>query len=282
MAAEEKKTKKKKSDGDSGPEKESTKQESSNAGTSSGHFKSKRIYRSNTDKMLGGVCGGLAEYFELDPTLVRILAVCGLIFGGFAFPAYIIAWIIIPESDVYQESSSSGSTTFSRSGNSSPMMGLIGGGLLLFFGMSMLFDNFDMFHYFPRWMRSFYSFETFFGMFLIGIGCYIVYNMMNKKAENVDPVTGEAQPKDENVTGDTSNKNYANFDSSRTLYRSRTDRKMSGVCGGIGEYFAIDPTLVRIAWVVGSIFSGGFPGVILYIVMAVIVPETPILREESA
>lgn len=51
--------------------------------------------------MLGGVCGGLGKYFDLDPTLVRLLWVLGFLVTG-CFPmfiAYIIAWVIIPEDD---------------------------------------------------------------------------------------------------------------------------------------------------------------------------------------
>jgi len=59
----------------------------------------KRLYRSEKDKMIGGVCGGIAEYFALDPTLVRlgyiVLSVFTVIFSGVL--AYIILWIIVPQ-----------------------------------------------------------------------------------------------------------------------------------------------------------------------------------------
>lgn len=57
----------------------------------------KRLYRSRKEKMIGGVCGGLAEYFEIDPVIVRILFVVAVFMGGSGFLAYIICWIIIPE-----------------------------------------------------------------------------------------------------------------------------------------------------------------------------------------
>lgn len=57
----------------------------------------KKLYRSNTDKMIGGVSGGIAEYFEIDPTIVRILFVLAVFFGGGGIRAYIILWIIVPE-----------------------------------------------------------------------------------------------------------------------------------------------------------------------------------------
>ncbi len=58
----------------------------------------KRLYRSERSKVLGGVCGGLGEYFDLDPTLIRLFAVLALFFSdGAVFIAYIVAWIVMPE-----------------------------------------------------------------------------------------------------------------------------------------------------------------------------------------
>ncbi len=57
----------------------------------------KRLYRSTREKMIGGVCGGMAEYFEIDPVLIRILFVVATFVGGSGILAYIICWIIIPE-----------------------------------------------------------------------------------------------------------------------------------------------------------------------------------------
>jgi phage shock protein PspC (stress-responsive transcriptional regulator) len=57
----------------------------------------KRLFRSKKDKMFGGVCGGMADYFNIDPVIVRICWLL-LMFGvGFGLLAYIIGWIIIPE-----------------------------------------------------------------------------------------------------------------------------------------------------------------------------------------
>lgn len=56
----------------------------------------KRLYRSNKDKVLGGVCGGIAEYFSIDPVIVRLLLVVFALAYGTGILAYLIAWIIIP------------------------------------------------------------------------------------------------------------------------------------------------------------------------------------------
>ncbi len=60
-------------------------------------FKGKRLYRSRKERMLAGVCGGIAEYFEVDPPIVRLAWVLFTFAGGAGLVAYIIAWIIVPE-----------------------------------------------------------------------------------------------------------------------------------------------------------------------------------------
>ena len=57
----------------------------------------------------------------------------------------------------------------------------------------------------------------------------------------------------------------------KQLCKSNTNRKIAGVCGGIGEYFGIDPTLVRLGFVALSLFGGG--GLVVYIIAAIIMPE---------
>lgn len=58
----------------------------------------------------------------------------------------------------------------------------------------------------------------------------------------------------------------------KRLYRSRSDRMIAGVCGGLAEYFGVDPTLVRLAFVV-ALFYG--PGPLAYLIMMIVVPEEP-------
>lgn len=59
----------------------------------------------------------------------------------------------------------------------------------------------------------------------------------------------------------------------KRLYRSKYDRKISGVCGGIAEYFGIDPTIVRLVWALFALFAGA--GIWAYIISALIIPEEP-------
>jgi len=57
----------------------------------------KRLVRPREGRKLAGVCAGLGEYFDIDPTLIRVLWLLAVIFGGTGILAYIIAWIVMPE-----------------------------------------------------------------------------------------------------------------------------------------------------------------------------------------
>jgi phage shock protein C len=61
----------------------------------------------------------------------------------------------------------------------------------------------------------------------------------------------------------------------KRLYRSRSERKLAGVCGGVGEYLEADPTVVRVVFLLGTIMTGFFPGIFIYFVLALIMPEEP-------
>jgi phage shock protein PspC (stress-responsive transcriptional regulator) len=58
---------------------------------------SKRLYRSTTNRKIAGVCGGLGEYFDVDPTIIRIVWVALALGAGVGLIAYIIFWIVVPE-----------------------------------------------------------------------------------------------------------------------------------------------------------------------------------------
>ena len=57
----------------------------------------KRLKRSNTDKMLSGVCGGLAKYLEVDSTLIRLAFAFAAVFAGTGILIYLIMWIVMPK-----------------------------------------------------------------------------------------------------------------------------------------------------------------------------------------
>ena len=67
----------------------------------------------------------------------------------------------------------------------------------------------------------------------------------------------------------------------KRLYRS-SDKQLAGVCGGIGEYFDIDPTLIRLAWIILTILTGIMPGIIGYVIAAMVIPNAPkVIKKEG-
>jgi phage shock protein PspC (stress-responsive transcriptional regulator) len=81
--------------------------------SASGYSAPRRLYRVTSEKRIAGVCSGLARYFEVDVTLVRLLVVAGtLCSGGLGLLAYIAAWIVMPrENEVAPSRSTAGAST---------------------------------------------------------------------------------------------------------------------------------------------------------------------------
>ncbi len=62
----------------------------------------KKLARSRTDKKIAGVCGGFAEYFDIDPTVMRVIWVLMAVFAGWGILGYLVAWIVMPEAPLTQ------------------------------------------------------------------------------------------------------------------------------------------------------------------------------------
>ncbi|MFH1192975.1 MAG: PspC domain-containing protein [Candidatus Jorgensenbacteria bacterium] len=59
----------------------------------------------------------------------------------------------------------------------------------------------------------------------------------------------------------------------KKLYRSETDKVFAGVIGGLGEYFGVDPVVLRLAWIAIAVFTGIIPGIVVYILAFLVVPR---------
>ena len=132
----------------------------------------KRLYRSRNDKMVAGVCGGLGKYFDIDPTLVRIVMVV-LLFSGVGFLAYILAAIIIPEEPYdYEDDDDEDVEIFDKDGKKVKMHDesraektrKILGYVFIAIGALTLFDMFFV-HIQPGMIV---------GLALLGLGAYIL------------------------------------------------------------------------------------------------------------
>jgi len=221
----------------------------------------KRLYKSRTDRVIAGVCGGVGEYFNIDPVLVRIVWVLLSVLGGSGILAYIIGIVIIPEAPESAVEEAEVKKSRTRRTSSQTVWGII----LITIGLIVLLNQFDVFRYFSS--RFWYiSWSVIFPIFLVILGAIILFRRRAQKAE--EDKTAEAEP--------TESEHGTN-----RLYRLRNERKLAGVCAGLAYYLNIDPTIVRLLWVIGVFATGGV-AILLYIIMAVVLPESDVTFEEES
>lgn len=208
----------------------------------------KKIRRSKNDRVLGGVCGGISEYFDLDPAIVRIVWIFFTLFGGSGILAYIIALMIIPDTLTNNEDSPKRINQYFSKIN-------IWGILLIIVGCILLFQHGDLIGL--VWHKFWESgLNVLFSVTLIGLGIYVLINRRSKIAETLSEGMATAP-----------------------IHLSIHDKKLAGVCAGIGESMAIDPVIVRVLWVFGTVISGGI-GVLLYILLALVLPKDTLTSTE--
>jgi len=220
----------------------------------------KRLYKSRDDRVIAGVCGGVGEYFNIDPVLIRILWVVLAILGGSGILAYLVGMIIIPEPPEgasHREPEPRASVEKSRRSTSQTVWGVV----LIIIGFIVLMDQYHVFRFFsPDFWRI--SWGIIFPVFLIIIGAIVLFR--HKETESHQHI--EFSEDDEN----TKKREPLNIPS--TLMRSKKDRKLAGVCGGMGYYLKIDPTIIRLLWIIGTFATGGV-AILVYIILAIVLPE---------
>ena len=104
----------------------------------------KKLQRPPDSAMIGGVCAGIADYFAVDPTWIRLLAVLLIFASGFGLVAYVIAWVVIPRGALAPTNDSSTATADRVTHSATaPSRGIafIPGLILILAGMAFLFDN---------------------------------------------------------------------------------------------------------------------------------------------
>ena len=224
----------------------------------------KRIYRSQSDKVMGGVCGGFAEYLNIDALMIRIIWAIAFFVGGVGLLAYIACWIIIPENP---SQAKDGGKSDGKSTNTS----LVWGFVLILIGACFLFREFNWFNFYPfhwswhfpgRWLWNF-RFDLLLPIALIVIGVIYLF-----KVSKSDKQTSEVKKKQTPGGKTMANK----------LMRSINDKMIGGVCGGLAEHFNIDPSLVRVGFVLVTFASGILFGIVAYIVMMIVVPEETVVE----
>jgi phage shock protein C len=224
----------------------------------------RRLYRSQTNKVIAGVCGGIGEYLNIDPTLIRIGVLVLTIFGGSGILLYIVAFFVMPEGPVARTVSHDGSPSSAGTashGNSPSTAAMVLGGFLILIGGMILMDNLDIISF--HQLRHL-SWDFLFPALLILAGVFALTRKRNvpPAAQPAGPSSApEAPPAEQSVPP-----------GPKTLKRSVRDRKLFGICGGLGEYFEVDPTIIRILYIVFTFLSGG-AGVVIYFILFFVVPE---------
>jgi phage shock protein C len=229
------------------------------------------LYRHPSHQLVGGVCGGIADYLNIDPVLVRILwIVLTLGTAGGGFLAYLTLWLLLPVGT-------------SRTGLQEPATLELNernvqraGGLLIGLGVLWLLANVGIL---PWLWNAFWSVMSilFWPALLIGAGLLLIKNQKEWRASFVawrERVRSSVRERSNGVKIDrTAMKSGLSQAKQRIpLKRSRSERMLLGVCGGIAETFNVDPNLVRLFWILFSIGSIG-TGAVVYAIFGLILPE---------
>ncbi len=207
---------------------------------------SKKLYKSNDDKMWDGVCAGLAKYFEINPAVIRlaflVLTFCDLI----GLLVYVCGMVLLPREPVTELNSQAESKRVVNNG-------LFWGSALILIGGILLLDRLDLFEW--RWYWRHFGWRYLVPTAMIVMGLIIIFS---RNARSFG----------------------ANFSGFSGIHRQMNNRKIFGVCSGLAYAWNVDVSAIRMAWVLATFIL--FPlGVLLYFVLAVILPRETIKPAEN-
>ncbi len=227
------------------------------------------LYRHPEEKMIGGICGGLGDYFRIDPILVRIMwIVLTLGTAGAGLFAYAALWLLLPVGTA--KAGQHAPATLELNERNVERAGL----LLVICGALWLLANLGIL---PALWSVFWRVIglLFWPVLLIGAGFLMLKNQRAWRGR----FSSARDKMQSGKTRATSSLNRASVKSSLRrakssipLKRSREDRLVFGVCGAIGKAIGLDANLVRLIWVAFAIGSVG-TGVLVYVLIGWILPE---------
>ena len=224
--------------------------------------KVKRLYKSRTERMIDGVCGGVAEYIGVDPVLVRIAFLILVFAGGIGVVVYIIGMILIPAGSV--PVTAAGETPKPERSTDSTAR-IIGIGFVVLGGI-LLLGNLGL-SFWDHWWGL--SWSVIGPILVIAAGVALILRSPRVGGSAVAPGVDTSAGASNVATG------------TERLYRSRLDRKFLGICGGLGVYLSVDPTILRLLFVVSAVASFGGT-VLLYLITAIIIPAEPVAAARPA
>ena len=186
----------------------------------------KRMERSGSDKLITGVCAGIAKYFDAEPSIIRMIAMLTLLLGVWSVAAYLIASYLIPkEQDPYKLSFDE--KAIQKKINFRTVLS----GTMILCG---IYFGFGSFGFFAPWEVFIFSNSFLIPVVSIGFGIFLLTKF---EKENVveDLIVTEK------------------------FYRSKKDKKVFGVCGGLAEYLNnTEATTIRVLLLLGTVLTLGF------------------------
>jgi len=204
-----------------------------------------RLYKSRKNRVIDGVCGGLGEYLDIDPTLIRVGWVILTLLWGTGIVAYLVAMIVMPrraEEEVESEIEEG------KGLDSSKWWGI----LLIVVGLVLLINA-----YVPQYQHLWFWWRpmgrVLWPLFLVVIGLWILGKQLHKSTMEQEQRAATAGAR-------------------KKLYRSSSERMVAGVCGGLADFWRADPSIVRIIWVLVTLASAGL-GILAYVIMWILLPE---------
>jgi len=215
----------------------------------------KRLFRSKKDCVLGGVCGGLAEYLEIDPVVIRLLTVISVFFTGIGLLVYLFAWAIVPSRPGQAAAKQTVAEPVKPAGRNHALPFSIGV-VLVIFGVLVAANELNLIHDL-NFSFNIFPWRLFWPLVFIFFGVYLLTSTtsIKEKAEEMRSWAKENR-----------------------LSKSRTNRQFLGVCAGLAKQLNMDPTIVRLLFAVGSFISFGF-GIFIYFLLALVLPDEEVVAK---
>ncbi len=211
----------------------------------------KKLYRSKKERIIGGFCGGLAEYFQVDPVLVRIIFVIAVFINGVGVLLYLAGLIIVPNNPD-ENGEPVKISPLSRAKDT-----YFWGILAVVIGIILLIKESQWFYFFHIYDLDL---TLLLGGGLILAGIYMIYNFSRNSSDKVSEIEENLEEARNNVM------------SHIKFYKKSDEKIISGVCAGIADYLKIDVSMVRIATVILAILTKGIL-VIAYILAIFMLPD---------
>ena len=215
----------------------------------------RRWMRHPRKKVFGGVCGGMADYLSVSEGIVRLIWLALIVFSiGSALPLYILFWLFLPVGTSEEGITAPATASLKAKHGVWVAWGLIA------VGIALLASNLGLFDFLA------YVGSMIIGPFiLIAIGFYALKKFRNRS-------NGETMRDQVADLGAAREKVGAKLHRFSGLTRSRKDRVLFGICGGLGQSLGVDPVLIRIGFVLLG-FATAFVGMgFFYLLLAIVIP----------